>query len=182
MPYSLLFIQRWHDASPMPPSPIPRSMVIPSSPTQSVSSWSSSSRRGSRSPSPCDASPSPSPEAQNNGTITITFNHLPSQSFRTAFILNRFSSHCTISYCSNDLLVSTTSCIGRPFFDFVGKKDEDLVRSWIDCVKGWGVNERGQPSDGGFGFGRFCLLTDGRDSMFVFPYFFSWFSWIWTTI
>ena len=40
----------------------------------------------------------------------------------------------------------------------------------MGCVKGWGVNERGQPSDGGFGFGRFTLLTEGRDSMLVFPF------------
>ncbi|KAF9013153.1 hypothetical protein BDQ17DRAFT_1342857 [Cyathus striatus] len=95
----------------------------------------------------------------------ITFDHLPNQSFRTAFILNRFSIQCNILYCSNDLLVQTTSCTGRSFFDFVAKKDEDIVRSWIDCVKGWGVNERGQPSDGGFGFGKFALLTEGRDSV-----------------
>lgn len=151
----------------MPPSPIPQAMAIPCSPTPSVSSWSPSSRRVSRSPSPSEGSLSPSPEIQTPGARTITFAHLPNQSFRTAFILNRFSANCTISYCSNDLLISTTSCIGRPFFDFVAKKDEDIVRVWIDCVKGWGVNERGQPSDGGFGFGRFSLLTDGRDSMFV---------------
>jgi len=43
------------------------------------------------------------------------------------------------------------------------------VISWVDCVKGWGVNERGQPSDGGFGFGKFLLITEGRDSMSVTP-------------
>ena len=58
--------------------------------------------------------------------------------------------------------------MGRPFFDFVAKRDESLVRSWIDAVKGWGVNERGQPSDGGFGFGKFRLFALGRDSVFVF--------------
>ena len=73
--------------------------------------------------------------------------------------------NCTIMYCSNDLLVSTTSAIGRSFFDFVVKREEEIVRSWITCVKGWGVNESGQPSDGGFGFGRFVLLTEGRDSV-----------------
>ena len=72
--------------------------------------------------------------------------------------------NCTILYCSNDLLVSTTSAIGRSFYDFVVKREEEIVRSWITCVKGWGVNEIGQPSDGGFGFGRFVLLTEGRDS------------------
>ena len=60
--------------------------------------------------------------------------------------------------------------MGRPFFDFVAKRDETLVRSWIDAVKGWGVNERGQPSDGGFGFGKFQLFPRGRDSVYVILY------------
>ncbi|TFK63045.1 hypothetical protein BDN72DRAFT_339602 [Pluteus cervinus] len=138
--------RRWNDPSPMPPSPPLRSRPLPSSP----SSRSSSEER------------SPSPEHRQE---PITFDHLPNKSFRTAFILDRFSVNCTISYCSNDLLLSTTSAIGRSFFDFVAKKDEDIVRSWIDVIKSWGVNERGQPSDGGFGFGRFGLLIDGRDSI-----------------
>lgn len=46
-------------------------------------------------------------------------------------------------------------------------KDEEVVRNWIEVVKGWGVNERGQPSDGGFGFGKFAVCTDGRDSRFA---------------
>jgi hypothetical protein len=74
-------------------------------------------------------------------------------------------------YCSNDLLISTTDAIGRSFYDFVAKKDEEIVRSWITCVKGWGVNEKGQPSDGGFGFGKFKLLTEGRDSVYVESFF-----------
>ena len=45
---------------------------------------------------------------------------------------------------------------------------EALVRSWIDAVKGWGVNERGQPSNGGFGFGKFHLFPRGRDLVFMF--------------
>lgn len=95
----------------------------------------------------------------------MTFSHLPSQSFRTALILDRFSLNCTILYISNDLLLSSSVTMGRSFYDFVSKKDEDVVRSWIDVVKGWGVNERGQPSDGGFGFGRFTLLAEGRESV-----------------
>jgi hypothetical protein len=106
------------------------------------------------------ASPIPRPS-----TPVITFPHLPSRSFRTAFILDRFTVRCTVLYCSNDLLVQSTHAIGRSFFDFVCAKDEGIVKTWIECVKGWGVNERGQPSDGGFGFGRFGLLVAGRDSM-----------------
>jgi hypothetical protein len=70
-------------------------------------------------------------------------------------------------YCTNDNILATTTVIGRSFYDFVALNDEDVVRSWIDVVKGWGVNERGQPSDGGFGFGRFSLLVDGRDSSYA---------------
>lgn len=72
--------------------------------------------------------------------------------------------HCPVQYCSNDLLVEMTVVMGRSFYDFVSPKNEQRVREWIDMVKAWGVNERGQPSDGGFGFGRFTLLHKGRDS------------------
>lgn len=71
-------------------------------------------------------------------------------------------------YCSNDLLVTTLHAMGRSFFDFVSEKEEDVVNGWINSVKGWGVNDLGQPSDGGFGYGRFTLLTQGRDSRFVY--------------
>ena len=95
----------------------------------------------------------------------ISFDPLPTQSIRVALILDRFTIKCTIIYCSNDTLLSTADAIGRPFFDFVSEENEELVRTWIDMVKGWGVNERGQPSDGGFGFGRFSLCPKGRDSL-----------------
>jgi len=54
--------------------------------------------------------------------------------------------------------------MGRPFYDFVAPGDEAVVRSWIDTCKGWGVNLSGQPSDGGFGFGKFRVYVPGRDS------------------
>ncbi|KAI0758490.1 hypothetical protein BD413DRAFT_618112 [Trametes elegans] len=93
----------------------------------------------------------------------------PWQSVRTALVLDRFSVNCGILYCSNDSILSTTTCMGRSFFDFVARKDEDLVRFWIDAIKRWGVNERGQPSDGGFGFGKFTVLVHGRDSSIRHP-------------
>lgn len=96
-----------------------------------------------------------------------TYPPLPTQSIRTALILDRFSLNCHIIYCTNDSLLSTNAILGRSFFDFVVKRDEELVRSWVDVVKGWGVNERGQPSDGGFGFGKFSAYPAGRDSRFV---------------
>jgi hypothetical protein len=104
------------------------------------------------------------PGAQSRDKAVISFAPLPSQSVRTALILDRFSVRCPIMYCSNDFLLSTTACMGRSLYDFVARKDEELVRSWVDAIKGWGVNERGQPSDGGFGFGRFRCCRKGRDS------------------
>ncbi|PPR07924.1 hypothetical protein CVT24_000904 [Panaeolus cyanescens] len=131
-----------------------------------------------RSPSPCVLPPPsalvmpPRPyDPTDLATVSptnpdvITFPHLPSKSFRTAFILDRFSRASTVMYCSNDLLISdTTTAIGKPFYDFVAKKDEVRVREWVDLVKSWGVNEKGQPSDGGFGFGKFLLRVEARDS------------------
>ena len=211
-------LQRWHDPSPMPPSPIPESMVLPASPAPSTSASTSSMRSSKsprrsnsprdhdpeqngrtkthatngasspcpnrsrslsilshgRTPSPSEHSPMSSALVSSGGRSTrvevITFDPLSNKSFRSAFILNRFTVNATILYCSNDLLISTTDAIGRSFYDFVSEKDEDKVRSWIQCVKGWGVNEKGQPSDGGFGFGKFNLLSVGRDSVYDFPY------------
>jgi hypothetical protein len=133
----------------MPPSP--RLSPVSDSPSSSSSENSSNEPRSDPS------------------TEVITFDPLPSQSLRTALILDRFTVNCTVIYCSNDNLVATTTVMGRSFFDFVAQKDEDIVRSWIDVIKGWGVNERGQPSDGGFGFGKFTLCKEGRDSSCVSP-------------
>jgi hypothetical protein len=131
----------------MPPSPRLTPVSDPGSPSSddSASTASGTRRRDKR-------------------QAVISFDPLPSQSLRTALILDRFTVNCTVIYCSNDNLVSTTTVMGRSFFDFVAQKDEDIVRSWIDVIKGWGVNERGQPSDGGFGFGKFTLCREGRDS------------------
>lgn len=150
--------RRWGDPSPMPPSPI-QGYDSPESNPETENPES-----------PSDSSPSPTSSRSSGGSRTgpdgaITFDPLPKQSIRTALILDRFSTSCPIVYCSNDSFLSTTEIMGRPFFDFVAKRDESLVRSWIDAVKGWGVNERGQPSDGGFGFGKFHLFPRGRDSV-----------------
>jgi len=126
--------------------------------------------RSTPTPRTSDSPPSPSPSP----TPVISFSHLPSQSPRTALILNRFSLSSPILYISNDLLLSTTQVLGRPFFDFVRPRDEGRVREWVGLVKGWGVNESGQPSDGGFGFGRFGLVVGGRESRLVVCGLFSW--------
>ncbi|CAL1713038.1 unnamed protein product [Somion occarium] len=128
--------RRWNDPNPMPPCPI---LAPPG--------------RGN---GPDVDDPSHSPP--------MRFNPLPHQSVRTSLILDRFSERCGIHYCANDSILPPETVMGRSFFDFVTPRHEDLVRNWIDVVKGWGVNERGQPSDGGFGFGKFAICVRGRDS------------------
>ncbi|KAM6494432.1 hypothetical protein JOM56_010793 [Amanita muscaria] len=150
-------LRRWNDPTPMAPDPLPR-INSPASPVPSSPTWVPSSPDSSRTPS---EHRSPTPES----TPEPNFDDLTYQSYRTAFILDRFSLNCTIEYCTNNFFINTVDAIGRPFFDFVAQQDEDMVRSWIDCVKSWGVNERGQPSDGGFGFGKFSLIPEGRDSI-----------------
>ncbi|KAI0761543.1 hypothetical protein BD413DRAFT_607140 [Trametes elegans] len=120
---------------------------------------------------PCPLPPSRGgcPEPRRGHGRSISFDPLPEKSVRTALILDRFSVNCGILYCSNDSILSTTTCMGRSFFDFVARKDKDLVCFWIDIIKCWGMNERGQPSDGGFGFGKFTVLVHGRDSSIRHP-------------
>ncbi|KAI3621358.1 potassium voltage-dependent transporter [Moniliophthora roreri] len=160
-----LEFRRWHDPSPMPPSPIPPALrTVPA--TLSLRSPTLSPLPSSeRSPSPTEepplsptssaASPKPAPQSSvakliaDNSPSGINYPTPPVQSSRTALILNRFSRECTIMYCSNDHLIDPPD------------KDEQ-VKQWIDTVKSWGVNERGQPSDGGFGFGRFGLVRRGK--------------------
>ncbi|KAH0826208.1 hypothetical protein J3R83DRAFT_5651 [Lanmaoa asiatica] len=135
--------RRWGDPSPMPPSPLP---LIPGL-TDILEDHV-----------PDGDQPKPKPPP------ILSYKPLPSQSSRSALILDRFSIHCPVQYCSNDHLLSTTTVMGRSFFDFVAPRSDKIVRSWIDVIKAWGVNERGQPSDGGFGYGKFLLLPKGRDS------------------
>ncbi|OSD07355.1 hypothetical protein PYCCODRAFT_602563 [Trametes coccinea BRFM310] len=163
-----LEFRRWNDPNPMPPCPIPNSRSASPDPdrdrdrdrSRAYDRHHDDSRDRDRSYSRGRA-----PARQR----AITFDPLPEQSIRTALILDRFSVNCTILYCANDSLLATTTCMGRSFFDFVARRDEDLVRSWIDVIKSWGVNERGQPSDGGFGFGKFTVLVNGRDSSIRHP-------------
>ncbi|KAG6919264.1 hypothetical protein DXG01_008060 [Tephrocybe rancida] len=148
--------KRWHD--PPVNSPPRLSTALPT-PTRSTPSWNSRRSPGSGSDFE-DRTPTPELQRQD----TFQFNHLPNQSLRTLFILDRFTEKGTIMYCSNDCLVTTLSAIGRPFFDYVHESDEGTVKKWLETVKGWGVNDLGQPSDGGFGYGIFTLLAKGRDS------------------
>ncbi|KAG6831026.1 hypothetical protein H0H87_006515 [Tephrocybe sp. NHM501043] len=150
--------RRWHSQSVSSP---PRISTTLPTPTSATSPWNS--RRSPSSISESDSEDSAAtPELQRQDTFQ--FSHLPNQSLRTLFILDRFSEKGTIEYCSNDCLVTTLSAIGRPFFDYVHESDEATVKKWIETVKGWGVNDMGQPSDGGFGYGIFTLLSKGRDS------------------
>jgi hypothetical protein len=148
VPYCV-FVQRWNDPSPMQDDEI----LGKEEGHSGTVSFTNSARKdtyGARTANP-NAMPYP----------------LPAQSIRTLLILDRFSINCHILYCSNDSLLATAAVMGRSFYDFVAKKDEALVRSWVDVIKSWGVNESGQPSDGGFGFGRYTACPQGRDSRCV---------------
>ncbi|CAK5270642.1 unnamed protein product [Mycena citricolor] len=90
-----------------------------------------------------------------------------SQSPRTAFLLDRFSTNCTITRYTNHQLVDAGSATTRPFFDFVAPDDEMVVRSWLCVVKRCGVNDHGQPSSGGFSYGRFLFFPRGRQSLAI---------------
>lgn len=140
-------LQKWNDPSPMPPCHIPGNLARPPNPP--VTSL------GSSQPLSIDDLFSDRP---------TSYPQLAAQSPRTLLILNRFSVNCNIEYCSNDLVLPTTAIMGRPFYDFVAPRDESLVRSYVDTCKSWGVNQRGQPSDSGFGFGQFRVYVPGRDS------------------
>lgn len=84
---------------------------------------------------------------------------------RTALILDRFSLDNGVLYTTNDAILGPKHAVlGRSFYDFVVKADEKLVRGWMDAVKTWGVNDRGNPSDGGFGYAKFRIDIKGRDS------------------
>ena len=90
---------------------------------------------------------------------------------RVAFVLDRFSTNVPVIYCTNDDIIPRSLVEGRSFYDFITPGDEKRVRSAIDAVKGWGVNEQGGPSDGGFTFHRFRLCVRGRDSTYVYCFF-----------
>ena len=114
--------QRWGDPSPMPPSLlllIPGLMDIPEDPV------------------PDGDQPKPTLPP------ILSFKPLPSQSSHSVLILDQFSIHCPIQYCSNKHLLSTTIVMGWSFFDFVAPWSDKIVRSWIDMIRAWGVNECG---------------------------------------
>ncbi|KZT18610.1 hypothetical protein NEOLEDRAFT_1143198 [Neolentinus lepideus HHB14362 ss-1] len=157
--------RRWNDPSPMPPSPIPENAPTPPEDEDGDGDEDEDEDEDGESGSESDDTQrARTPDRRKGTTPVIHFDPLPKQSMRVALILDRFSMSCPVIYISNDSLIATTRAMGRSFFDFVAKKDEELVRSWIDVIKSWGVNERGQPSDGGFGFGKFTCYTPGRDS------------------
>ncbi|KAL0579879.1 hypothetical protein V5O48_002126 [Marasmius crinis-equi] len=154
----------------------PQRSPSPAESTSSCGTPAPSSRPPTLSPSPPPThrqaiSPNPSSVSSlltDQSPSGISYPTPGNQSSRTALILNRFSLSSTIMYCSNEHLISSTKRSNiweqRSFFDFVSPRDEDRVRSWIDTVKSWGVNERGQPSDGGFGFCKFGLVSGGRST------------------
>jgi hypothetical protein len=149
----------------MPPTPIPRHLMPEDSPSPRSPSSPTSSRS---SPPAAERETSPSSPPPRPRSPPLNYPRLAEQSKRVALVLDRFSLRCPIEYCSNDYILETTRVLGRSFFDFVAPEDEEIVQQYITTVKTWGVNERGQPADGGFGYGKFAICPQGRDSRFVF--------------
>ena len=120
--------------------------------------------------SPPHSRPSTPPDAPRPSSSTPTTAPTsapgppPLDGHRTAFILDRFSLSNTIVYMSNDRIIPSSLAKNRSFYDFVLKDDENQVRGWMDAIKGLGVNDRGNPSDGGFGYVKFRMVLEGRDS------------------
>ncbi|THH11159.1 hypothetical protein EW145_g851 [Phellinidium pouzarii] len=166
-------IRRWNDAAPAPSAPPSAPPSTPVSPPDPGTPLSTSSDDPTSAPS----TPMPSEDAYipRSSTPPLPLHELsglmlsedPPQSPRTALILDRFSMNCTVMHITNDDILPVSLTMGRSFYDFVTAADEDKVRSAMDTVKGWGVNERGHPSDGGFAFYRFKVLLKGRNSRHV---------------
>ncbi|KAI5119044.1 hypothetical protein M0805_005910 [Coniferiporia weirii] len=148
-------IRRWNDPAPTPSIPV--SPTDHETPPSSVNSDDLPSA-----PSPVSSGDQSAPETPSVPHLTLS--QEAAQSSRTALILDRFSMNCTILHITNDDILSESLTMGRSFYDFVTPADEEKVRSAMDTVKGWGVNERGHPSDGGFAFYRFNVLLKGRNS------------------
>lgn len=186
--YVLPHNQRWNDQGAPKPiqHPVPAKKVNSNGTARSRSNTlqHTPSPRSSEEPESSSAtaparSPSPSNETVSSGassvpdTPSLALERLSLESeapasVRVALILDRFSMHCTIMHITNaDILPAGAAAVGRPFYDFVSPTDEEKVRAAMDTVKGWGVNERGHPSDGGFGFYRFRIVPKGRNSRYV---------------
>ncbi|KAG8880383.1 hypothetical protein FRB98_005144 [Tulasnella sp. 332] len=88
---------------------------------------------------------------------------LPKLSIRQAIILDRFTIRATVLFCTNNMILDPQAVTNRSFFDFVSEQDEGLVRSWINNIKGSRI-EGGVTTDTGFGYGRFELCPQGRQS------------------
>ncbi|KLO14756.1 hypothetical protein SCHPADRAFT_939302 [Schizopora paradoxa] len=131
--------------------------ILPLPPSSSVRPQRASPPRSISKPPP-SPSTSLSVSASSSGFV---YDEGP----RTALILDRFSLDNGILYVTNDSILGPREAVlGRSFYDFVLKADEKLVRGWMDVVKTWGVNDRGNPSDGGSGYAKFRIDLNGRDS------------------
>lgn len=96
--------------------------------------------------------------------LTLTAPTRPETVKRVAFVVDRFSINVPVIFATNDEIVPKSLVMGRSFYDFVMPGDETRIRQAMDMVKGWGVDESGFPSEGGFAFNRFKMCLKGRDS------------------
>lgn len=157
---------KWNDPDPMeaeplakPPQPANSSALRASSTsnTSAILNTPDSEETHSKQPS---SVPVPLSEPAQEEPLDMTPVRL---SPRLAIVLDRFSRSLPIIYMSNTRLLPPTA-EGRSFFDFVRMRDERLVRAWLEAIKGWDAGAGGLGEGGGFGYGRFGLVLDGRNS------------------
>ncbi|CAE6347818.1 unnamed protein product [Rhizoctonia solani] len=83
---------------------------------------------------------------------------------RTALLLDRFSADCTITHCTNNMILDNESCVERRggLFGYVAAQDEASVRTFITRLKQSGI-EANSPTNVGFVYHTFTLCVAGRD-------------------
>ncbi|CAE6427283.1 unnamed protein product [Rhizoctonia solani] len=80
---------------------------------------------------------------------------------RTVLLLDRFSTDCPITHCTNNAILDNETCVYQGFFRYVAPQDEASVRSFIASLRRAGLEANG--STNGFVYHTFTLCVAGRD-------------------
>ncbi|KAG9103019.1 hypothetical protein FRC06_000467 [Ceratobasidium sp. 370] len=80
---------------------------------------------------------------------------------RSALLLDRFSTDCPITHCTNAAILDPETCVDHPggIFRYVAQRDEQPVRAFITSLKQSGIGA----GNGGFSYLEFTMCTTGRD-------------------
>ncbi|CAE7059662.1 unnamed protein product [Rhizoctonia solani] len=88
------------------------------------------------------------------------YNWTGTQFARTILLLQRFSSECTITNCSNNAILDNETCIGQSIFRYAAPQDEDSVRSFVGDLRR-SKPEADSPANIGFTYHTFSLRPAG---------------------